>query len=181
MPRDAVYGWIASNERLDQTAEPLILHCGIWNVVCALDFNSDGKVVATTHPAPGRQAGMPCPLLCAHKLDQRTFSLQKKMCRDLDSGDLGKKRMPMRRKPVSKELLNIRSTENSRRQADIVDNDQAQWHPNRTHIGVGRHAPARISMPPGRRYHAMPYTLNWYQPRLNQYPGAAAGTSRSET
>ncbi len=122
----------------EQVHEADVLHPLEWQLVTALQFDTERKIVAARSPLPGRDAGMPGALAAGDKLDQLTTSAHKKMGRDQQSADLRKIGISSRIKPVGEQLHDPITTELPGRQADRMNDDQRDKLARRPFIVVGR-------------------------------------------
>lgn len=95
-----------------------------WNIIRSLDFNSDGKIIASFASAIFGNTCMPCPFVGGDKLYQHTVPPDQKMRGDFQRTQLVKKRMTITIKTIQEKIRNIMTAEFTRRQTDIVNDQQ---------------------------------------------------------
>src|SRR5690606_20742952 len=117
-----------------------ILLFGIGLVVGAFQFDAQGEVIAVLPPLEARLAGMPGAVQTGNKLGHRPVTLDEKVGRYPQLGNLGKIRVGISIEGAGEKLLDTTGTELARRQADIVNHQQRDSGPLGTAVEMGRRA-----------------------------------------
>ena len=98
-----------------------ILLIGKAHIIAALEFDSDGKIVAFVLVLEAGNSGMPGSLFQGYKLEQCAIAADKHMGRNPQLRDIPKIRMPPRIQLIQEQFLYPGAAKFARWQADIVD------------------------------------------------------------
>ena len=90
---------------------------------------------------------MPGARIKGHKLNNSAAALDKQMGRHLKIGDSRKIRVSLAIEAIAKEILHIAATKFTRRQADVMNDQQADVGPLGTLIKIGRRTDYGIAQP----------------------------------
>jgi hypothetical protein len=116
----------------------LVLNIGKRLGIGALKLYANGKIVAAGLTLPTGFSGMPSPLLARHELDSLPVSADEKMSGNFKAADSPIIGMSFGIKPVGKKLDHSIAAEFFRRQADVVNHQQAYLAPGGAFIAIGR-------------------------------------------
>lgn len=133
MPRDAL-DRKALAELSQQISQHLVLHGLERQGIAAFQFDTDGEIVATLTPPPGRHAGMPCAQLRIDELDQFAGAADEEMGGNpqvLDARVVG---VHLRVEGVGEELADAGTAEAVGGETDGVDDDEANFNSIRTNV-----------------------------------------------
>jgi len=123
MPGD-IRDRVARGERASQRGEARVLRVGVRHLTGALEFDADGKVVAAYPPLPDRLAGVPRTLGARDELDQLAVATDEEMSGNLRAGNGREVRMGRGIEPVGEEIDNTVPAELTRRQADVMNDEE---------------------------------------------------------
>lgn len=107
-------------QRVEQAVQRRVLRCLEGNMIIALDFDAQRKIVAAFSGAPTGNSRMPSTPQAGDELRYRAVAADKKVCGYLPSRDTGKIGMRCRVEPVGKQVGNRTSAKFARWQADGV-------------------------------------------------------------
>ncbi len=120
-----------------QKFEPPILCRREVVFTVALELNADREIVASLPPEKLRLAGVPGAVVASDELNQLATTTHQKVRRHLQRGDVTVGWMSRGIETVAEQLLDRIATESSRRQADVVDDDEVDGGTGRAGIMVG--------------------------------------------
>lgn len=129
---------VSGRNRLRQCTEIYVL--GIFERlrVCAFDLYADRKIIAARAAAPRRFARVPCALGAGHELNNQAIAAHEKMRRHSTLGNRAEIRMRGGIETIRKKVDDPRPAEFSRRQADIVYDEELDRAAHRARIAVRR-------------------------------------------
>lgn len=112
-------------ELSQQIGQHLVLHSLEGQRIAAFQFDTDGEIVATLTPAPGRHPGMPGAQLGIDELDQFAGAADEEMRGNPQVMDARVVGMLLRVEGVGEKLGDAGTTEAVWGEADGVDDDDA--------------------------------------------------------
>jgi hypothetical protein len=122
--RRALQRRIRLAERPQQLDEPPVLDGFVVAVVRALELDADREIVAALAALVAGLAGVPCPPVEGHELDNFAVAPDQGVGRDLQPADLGEIGMALGIEAVSEQGLDVGPAEVAGGQADAVNDDQ---------------------------------------------------------
>ena len=117
-----------------------ILLIGKARIIAALEFDSDGKIVAFVLVLEAGNSGMPGSLFQRYKLEQCAIAADKHMGRNPQLRDFPKIRMPPWIQLIQEQFLYPGAAKFARWEADIMDHQQADFSTWRALVMVWRGA-----------------------------------------
>src|SRR5512134_712335 len=129
---------VARLQRSRETGEPSVLRGSKPRIVRAFELNADGEIVAARAPLPARVARVPRAAAARHELEKLAVATDEKVRGYLSARDRCVVRMRGGIEPVGEELGDARPAELPRRQADVMDNEEAHRASARSRVAVRR-------------------------------------------
>jgi hypothetical protein len=120
-------GRIVLHQETGHLGESLVLGVGKTAFIGALQLYADGKFIAIFPPFEAGLPGMPGFLIKRHILGYISRPVDQEVSGNPQRGDLGKVRMAVRIQAIAEQLINMITTKLTRRETDIVNNQQAYF------------------------------------------------------
>lgn len=130
-----------------QLVESQVLSVFEWTLVAALEFDTNGKVVAVLPPHPIGSAGVPSAKGAWNELNQLSIATDEEMGRNPQTRDLLEIGMRLRIKVVGEQLDDLRAAEFVGWQTDGVNDDESNRFVCRSLITVGRRQTPSVEQP----------------------------------
>lgn len=115
-----------------------VLFVGIRLCVGAFQLNPNGKIVAARPTFKLRYASMPGAVVSGYKLHEAAIAADQEVSRHVQPTQLFQPRVRGVIQPVQEQVDNFRPAKDSRRQADIVDDQQIGLGVSGALIAMGR-------------------------------------------
>lgn len=128
---------IAFAQLAQQKFKPPILRRREVVFAVAFELDADREIVASLTPEKLRLTGVPGAFVATDELNQLATTAHEKVRRHLQRGNVTIGRMSRGIETVAEQLLDGVATESSRRQADVVDDDQVDRDTGWAGIVVG--------------------------------------------
>src|SRR5450830_941378 len=139
-------GRVSGPELKGQIDQRRVLRLGERQLIRALQFDAQGKIVTGFPPLERRDAGMPGPFQTRDKLSDDTVTLNQKMRRHAQVSDAFKVGVFRYIQAILEELLHLARGELPRWQADVVDHQQGDFF-GWTLVEVGRRTVTHVLAP----------------------------------
>lgn len=129
---------VARGQRARKFRQPSVLRVSEGRRTGAFQLDADGKIVAARPALPARVARMPRAPGAGNELDQFTVTADEEVSGYPGARNSGVERVRLRVEAVGEEFDDARPAEFSRRQADVVDDEEFYRATGRAFVAVGR-------------------------------------------